>query len=449
MRVFPAVRNKVLLLSLIWPLAGLGRPAIANDAEYEHEAIGYSTATPHNAVSRLQERIAQGDAKLNYDNETGWLRSLLEELDVDASSQMLVYSKTSLQRSRIAPRTPRAIYFSDDVYVGYCQNGGVIEISAVDPDLGAVFYAVDQEDRSAAALVRQSDNCLICHASSAHTGGVPGHVVRSVFTDAGGLPVLAAGSFRTDQTSPLEERWGGWYVTGTHGDQKHLGNLIVRDKTRPEQYLPENQNVTDLADRLDVEPYLTPHSDIVALMVFEHQTGTHNKILQANFAAKRALWDEKVLDDAFGEGADVLRDSTKRRIDNAAESLVEFLLLSEEAPLTGTIAGTSGFAGKFSAEGVRDSKGRSLRDLDLKTRLFQYPCSYLIYSEAFDGLPDEVKTVVYQRLHAILTGKDTSEAFAHLTAADRKTILEILLETKDGLPEYWLEAGTKAAVSLP
>ncbi len=448
MNVLAAVRNQMLVFSLVGALVGLPS-AVANDLEYEHKAIGYSTATPQNPVSQLQDRLDSGETTLEYDSATGWLRSLLEELEVDDSSQMLVYSKTSLQRSRIAPRTPRAIYFSDDVYVGYCLDGEVIEITAVDPDLGAVFYAVDQEDRSAATLVRQSDNCLICHASSAHTGGVPGHVVRSVFTDAGGLPVLSAGSFRIDQKSPLEERWGGWYVTGTHGDQKHLGNLIVRDKTKPEQYLPENQNVTDLSDRLDVSPYLNPHSDIVALMVFEHQTGTHNRILQANFAAKRALWDEKVLDEAFGGGEGELRDSTKRRINNAAESLVEYLLFSEEAPLTAKIRGTSGYAEHFQAYGRRDSKGRSLRDLDMETRMFKYPCSYLIYSDAFDGLPEEVKHVVYRRLHEILTGQDTSEEFAHLTAEDRTAIREILLETKDGLAEAWEDAANTPAVSLP
>ncbi|MGC1274303.1 MAG: hypothetical protein WBC44_11400 [Planctomycetaceae bacterium] len=442
------VAFRSLLLSLVLPFVWTGQ-ATASEVEYEHESIGYATATPHNAVSRLQERIAQGDAQLEYDDESGWLQSLLKELDVDTSSQMLVYSKTSLQRSRIAPRTPRAIYFTDDVYVGFCKDGEVIEVTAVDPDLGAVFYTVDQENRSEATLLRQTDNCLICHASSAHTGGVPGHVVRSVYSDAGGLPVLSAGSFRIDQQSPLEERWGGWYVTGTHGDQKHLGNLIVRDKTKPEQYLPENLNVTDISDRLDLSAYPSTHSDIIALMVMEHQTGTHNKIIQANFAAKRALWDEKVLDEAFGEGGDELRDSTTRRIANAAESLVEYLLFSDEAKLTAPIAGTSGFAETFMGHGVRDSKGRSLRDLDLTTRMFKYPCSYLIYSDAFEGLPESVKAVVYRRLHEVLTGQGASEEFSHLSVEDRTAILEILLETKQGLPGYWTTLERKAAVSLP
>lgn len=427
---------RLAVLSIALPFASSGTTA-ASDADYEHEAIGYGTATPHNAVTRLQERLDKGEAKLEFEEGTGWVRSVLRQLGVDESSQMLVFSKTSLQRTRIAPKTPRALYFNDDVYVGFCQNGEVAEITAADAELGAVFYTIDQEKTDSPKFIRQTDNCTICHASSAHTGGVPGHVVRSVYTDAGGLPVLSAGSFRIDQKSPLEQRWGGWFVTGTHGDQKHLGNLIVRDKLHPETILPENLNVTDLAGRFDVSAYPTPHSDIVALMVMEHQTGTQNKLTAANFAAKRALWDEKVLDDAFGDSSDDCRESTIRRINNAAEPVVEYLLFSGEAKLTAKVAGTSGFAEKFAAKGPRDSKGRSLRDFDLETRLLKYPCSYLIYSQAFDALPEKLKDRVYLRLNEILTGKDTSEKFAHLTPADRKAILEILLDTKPELPEYW------------
>lgn len=415
-------------------------PLVASDAEYEHEAVGYATATPDNVVSRLQQRLEAGEAKLEYDGRMGWLPSVLRELQVDESSQMLVFSKTSLQRNRIAPKTPRALYFNDEVYVGYCQNGDVIEITAADPQLGAVFYTVDQNEPAAATLTRQGDNCLICHASSAHTGGVPGHVVRSVFTDAGGFPLLSEGSFRIDQKSPIEERWGGWYVTGTHGDAEHLGNLIIRDKARPKTIPPENLNLADLTGRLDTSGYLVPHSDIVALMVMEHQTAMHNKLTSANFATKRALWDEKVLDDAFGDGADEPRESTTRRINNAAEPVVEYLLFSGEAKLPAPIAGTSGFTQSFAAKGPRDSKGRSLRDFDLQKRLFKYPCSYLIYSPAFDGLPEPVRDRVYLRLHEILTGKDTGEKYAHLSPSDRQAIREILIETKQGLPESWRQS---------
>jgi hypothetical protein len=259
-----------------------------------------------------------------------------------------------------------------------------------------------------------------------------------LFCDTSGLPILSAGSYRIDQTSPIKQRWGGWYVTGTHGDQKHLGNLIVTDTSKPESSdNSAGMNVTALADRFDTSKYLTSHSDIVALMVVEHQTGMHNRIAQASFAARRALFDEKVMDDAFNEPTDQLRDSTIRRIKNASEPLLQYLLFSEEAPTTQRIAGTSGFAEDFSARGPRDSRGRSLRDLDLEHRLFKYPCSYLIYSEAFDALPDPLRNHVWRRLWEILNGQDTSGRFAHLSADDRQAILEILCETKQGLPDYW------------
>jgi hypothetical protein len=436
------IRQQVTVAVFAWFVAGSAL-AFASDEEFAHEAIDYANRTPQNAVTRLQERIESGEAQLKCDENMGWLRSVLDELHVDPSSQMLVFSKTSLQRSRIAPETPRAIYFNDDVYVGYCQSGNVIEITAADPQLGAVFYTVDQQETSRPVLTRQIDNCISCHATSAFTNGVPGHVVRSVYADDNGLPILSAGSFHIDSTSPLEHRWGGWYVTGTHGTQKHLGNLIAQDEKNPAKYLPENLNVTDLSSRIETAPYPTPYSDIVALMVLEHQTATHNAFTQANYAVKRALWDEKVLDEAFGDSPDTLRDSTIRRIHNAAEPVVKSLLFSGEAKLTDRVAGVSGFAESFTAKGPRDTEGRSLREFDLSSRMFRYPCSYLIYSEAFEGLENVLKARVYARLREVLTGEDQSKDFAHLTPADREAILEILVETKQGLPEDW-NAGRSA-----
>lgn len=432
------VRLCASILVLLVATSIFGSEAFAqSDSEYEHEAIGYSTATPENAVTRLQAALEEGRIDLSYDKEFGWLPAVLRELNVDSDSQMLVFSKTSLQRNRISPQTPRALYFNDDVYVGYCHNGDVLEISAVDPRLGTVFYTVDQTADPTPNLLRQTDNCLICHASSSHTGGVPGHVVRSLFADAGGLPLLAAGSFRTDPNSPIEERWGGWYVSGQHGDQQHLGNLIVRDKTRPDHNVAENLNVADLSERFDTSAYLTPHSDIVALLLMEHQTAMHNKITQANFATRRALWDEKVLDEAFGDSTDTYRESTLRRIANSAEPVVEYLLFSGEAPLKAKYSGTSGFTESFVTKGPQDAQGRSLRQFDLEHRIFKYPCSYLIYSEAFTALPQMAKDVIYRRLYEVLTGEDTSNEFAHLTREDRTAIFEILLATHPDLPDYW------------
>ncbi len=417
-------------------LFGLAAPP-AGAADLDAEPISYSTAPAENAVTRLLQRLQSGQTRLTHDDEHGYLRSVLRELNVPESSQVLVFSKTSLQRQRISPKTPRAVYFNDDVYVGFCLRGDVMELSAVDPRLGTVFYTLDQHDADRPHFQRQGDSCLICHGSSQNQG-FPGHLVRSIYPDADGQPILSAGSHRTDHTSPLRERWGGWYVTGTSGHQVHMGNLILRDKRHPEQVsLAEGCNVTDLRDRFTVGLYPTPHSDIVALMVLEHQAEGHNRITRANFLTRLALRDEAEINKALGRPTDEHSPSTLSRIKNAGEPLVKYLLFSGETKLTDPVAGTSSFAREFSQRGPHDPRGRSLRNLDLRQRLFVYPCSYLIYSAAFDGLPQPVKDYVLRRLWEVLSGQDTSKDFSHLSAADRRAVLEILLDTKPGLPDYW------------
>ncbi|MGE0759966.1 MAG: hypothetical protein AB7O38_23325 [Pirellulaceae bacterium] len=399
--------------------------------------IEYSKAAADNCITRLQQQLERGETEFDYDERLGYLKSLLAALQVPVESQMLVFSKTSLQRNRISPRTPRAIYFSDEVYIGFCQSGDVLEISAVDPKLGTVFYTLDQHDQKKPRFTRQTDSCLICHSSS-RTDGVPGHVVRSLFVDPSGQPILSAGSNTVDHTTPMAERWGGWYVTGEHGDQKHLGNLVIRgrDVPRPVEN-DEGLNVTELADRFAVDRYLSPHSDIVALMVLEHQALVHNRLTKAGYAVRQALHYEAMMNKALGEPSDHRLDSTTRRIQGAGDDLVEALLMVDEAELTAPNEGASGFATNLSQRGPRDHHGRSLRDFDLRQRMFKYPCSYLIYSRAFDELPDEMRDYVWRRLWQVLAENEDPETFAHLTVEDKRAIVEIIRQTKDGLPQYW------------
>jgi hypothetical protein len=409
----------------------------ATAADLDAAPIHYSTAPAENAVTRLQKRIENGEIRLDFDDDHGYLRSLLRLLDVPESSQMLVFSKTSLQRQRIGPKTPRALYFNDDVYVGFCLRGDVMEISAVDPQLGTVFYTLDQRRDGPPHFRRQTENCLICHGSSQNQG-FPGHLARSLYADTAGLPILSAGSHRIDYTSPLRERWGGWYVTGTSGRQVNMGNLIVHDKGRADDAdLVAGTNVTDLHDRFTVGMYPTPHSDIVALMVMENQTEGHNRLTRANLLTRLALYEEAEINKALGRPEGYRSESTTSRITSAGEPLVKFLLQSGEAPLTEPVQGTSSFAEDFARRGPRDHQGRSLRELDLQHRLFRYPCCYLIYSAAFDALPEPVKEYVLRRLWEVLTGRDTGADFAHLSNTDRRAILEILRETKPKLPDYW------------
>ncbi len=408
--------------------------------EFEKPPINYSKATPDNPVSRLEAKLAHGDVKFTYDDKVGYLRSLLSALDVPISSQVFVYSKTSLQRHKISPETPRAVYFNDESYVGFCQDGDVLELSVADPQLGTVFYSVDQHNHATPTFLRQTDNCLLCHGSSS-TEGVPGHLVRSVFPDRGGQPILSSGSYRIDHTSPLKNRWGGWYVTGTHGEQTHMGNLIFR---QPEVREPiaqtEGLNVTSLTGLVKTAPYLSSHSDLVALMVLEHQAQGHNLLSRASIETRLALHQEAMLNRELKEAPDHRWNSTSVRIRSAGDALVKYLLFSEEAELTQPVKGTSTFAAEFAKRGPFDKQGRSLREFDLSRRMFKYPCSYLIYTPSFDALPSEMREYVYNRLWQVLAGGDTTRDFAHLTAADRTAIIEIIRATKSNLPASWQQA---------
>ena len=347
-----------------------------------------------------------------------------------------MFSKTSFQFQLISPANPRALYFSEDAYVGWVQGGDVLEVSAVDPDRGAMFYSLDQRRTDKPRFVRREE-CLQCHASP-KTLGVPGHLVRSVYPDAEGLPLLQAGWFQTDHTSPFRERWGGWYVTGTHGVMRHMGNTWVRDPGSPDQLDVETgANVTRLSDRVNLSRYARPDSDLVALMVLEHQTRLHNLLTRANWETRIALRQQEDMNRTLGQPSDHWFDSTRRRSHSHVEDLLKYMLFTEKVRLEAAVAGTSGFQDEFPKTGPRDRHGRSLRDLDLKTRLFRYPSSFLIYSEAFAGLPQAARDHLYLCLHDVLTGKEQSQEFASLSSADRTAILEILLDTKSGLPDYW------------
>ncbi len=404
-------------------------------ADIDRAPIHYGTTPTDDVIAALQEKIRKGTVELRHDDSHGYLKSLLKELDVPLSSQVLVFSKTSLQRSRIGPRTPRAIYFNDDVTIGFCQRGDVLEVAAADPNLCTVFYTLDQNPAKGAAFTRQTESCLICHGSSSNQG-FPGHLIRSVSPDARGELVLSRGSKRVDHSTPFEDRWGGWYVTGTSGKQGHMGNQLVGGWPGLDEDAG-GANVTDLKPFFTVGNYLTRHSDLVALMVLEHQCEMHNRLGRANFQVRLALHEQAELNKAFGEQPAYRSEGITRRIQWACEPVVKYLLFHDETKLTEPVAGTSAFAKEFAARGPFDSKKRSLREFDLKTRMFRYPMSYAIYSRVFDGLPAEAKERIYLRLWEVLTGKDQSKEFAHLAKDDRRNILEILRETKPGLPAYW------------
>ena len=387
-------------------LAGLVSAQMSSIAE--SDAIGYSRAAPTDAVAKLQQRIDAGQTTLAYDEAHGYLPAVLKALNVPVSSQGLVFSRTSLQVDRIAPWTPRAIYFNDDVYVGWVQGGPIMEVASVDPKLGGVFYTLSQEKADHPKFERQTHTCLQCHDSSSSTGGVPGFIMRSVVTDRYGYPVASDTGATTDQT-PVEKRWGGWYVTGTMGNPPHMGNVFVpklaHEIGNVQSYLAQNKlvsahDVTSLTDRFDVDPYLGPGSDAVALLVLAHQTYVHNLITLAGYEAR------------------IAGGQLDPRAKSAADRLANAMLLTKHATLPAPVKGTSNFTTEFQALGPKDAQGRSLRDLDLNDRVFKYPLSYLIYSDSFNALPDPVKQHVYGRLRAELS----------------PDVLQILRDTKPDFP---------------
>jgi hypothetical protein len=396
----------------------------------EHPAINYSRAMPHDQISQLQAQLKTGERRLVFDPKFGYLPSVLEALGIPVSSQMLVFSKTSFQASRISPQKPRALYHSDEVMIGWVQGGEIVEVASVDPVLGVVFYSLDQEAVDHPEFRLHNTECTGCHQGPT-TLGVPGLIVRSTYPEKSGLPSRMPG-FVTDHRSPLKERWGGWYVSGEHGSQQHLGNrTFERFAPISNLDLQASGNVTDLKPLLNTDAYLSPHSDIVSLMTLEHQTRMTNLIARLGYETRIALHDA---------GTDQIEDldsSSRDRISNTIEAMLRYMLFTDEARLEAPVRGTTPFAKEFSEAGPHDDKGRSLRDLDLQTRLLRYPCSYLIYSAQFDALPEPAKKMIYGRLWEILSGRDKSEAFQTLSGTDRRAIREILIATKPHLPAYW------------
>lgn len=424
----PSFRNRRAAVGALLLVSFFAAPATAQSPSWAGAPVRFHSTEVDDAVTRLKERLAAGTAKLAFDEVQGYLPALLNELQTPISSQALVFSKTSLQQHQIGPERPRAIYFNDDVYVGWSLRGKFIEIIATDANQGPTFYTLDQVGTGVPKIARdRSGYCLSCHASR-RTGDVPGYLLRSVFPDVAGRPVVRAGSFETTDQSDFAERWGGWYVTGLHGSMRHMGNLVSHGDP-PALDRDDGANRATLEELVALDRHLSPHSDLVALMVLDHQTQMHNTLTAANYETREAIHQAREMNAALGKPAEELTDSARRRIDRAAENVVERLLFCGEFRLSDPVSGTSGFAEEFASAGPRDADGRSLREFDLRTRLFRYPCSYLIHSTAFSGLPEELLGRVIEKLKGVLDGNVDDPKYAHLSPEDRAGIRSILMAT--------------------
>jgi hypothetical protein len=395
----------------------------------DNHAIQYTARDATDPVARLNRRLANGQTRLRFESGSGYLRSLMTALNVPVESQVVVFSRTSLQADRISPKNPRAIVFNDAVAVAW-PRGGFIEVAAIDPEQGAIFYKLPQVPTSSPALVRSDDTCLACHATSA-TLGVPGLATASVVPESDGL-VSSAPARIVDHRTPIALRWGGWYVTATRLPMPHMGNLVAADPEHPALVAtPDSIERQSLGTVFDTSDYPSTHSDIVALMVLNHQTRMINLMT-------RMGWETRVAQ-AGAQPARGGPSGSNAGVPSLADwvrEVVDYMLFIDEAPLSGPIEGTSGFAEKFASAGLRDRRGRSLRDLDLHQRLLRYPCSYLIYSDQFDHLPIVARRAIYARLQQVLSGAEKSPRYARLSADDRRAISEILRDTKKDAADY-------------
>ena len=364
----------------------------------QHPAIDYRGSALNDPITVLQRDLSSGRTTIDFEGRQGFLRSVLAQLNVPVESQVLLFSKTGIQHPFTNPANPRALYFNDRVVVGYIPGAPVLELASHDPRQGVVFHTLQQDPGlGTVPKFTRPDRCLTCHLS-ANSLGVPGILVRSMFTDATGRSRPQLGSAIVDHRTPLEQRWGGWYVSGTHGAAKHMGNAMVSDAmTRGEEAVSEaTLNRTTLDARVDAAAYPLPTSDIAALMVFDHQGHAINLLTRLGWETRIAVAESR-LDLASGELAELVRETA------------DYLAFAKEVRLTAPIAGVSGFAKMFAARAPHDRQGRSLAELDLQTRLFKYRCSYLLYSPAFDALPAEARTALFARLRSLVTDPETRE----------------------------------------
>jgi hypothetical protein len=352
----------------------------ATNLPFDHAAIRYGECAPDDPVARLQRQLDRHGAALDFGGEgLGYLPSVLKLLGINADSQALVFSKTSFQASKISPRNPRAIYFNDEVAIGFLPGQG-LELAALDPRQGIVFYTLTGLKSDKPTFIR-SQTCLRCHQGPA-TAGVPGIFIGSVYPGPTGQP-SREDAIITDHTTAFEDRWGGWYINAKRGQPRDRSNAVAPDPAEPHE-------LVKLDRFFNPAPYLSPTSDIVALMTFEHQTQMINLLTRLGWELRMGLTPD-------------------------LNPVVSYMTFAREAKLKEPIEGVSSFTKTFPEAGPRDRKGRSLRDFDLETRLFKYPLSYMIYSPQFDALPQATRNEIYAKIKS-------------------KPIVEILCDTKHDLP---------------
>lgn len=413
--------GRLAILALLAGFAHAPSPARGDEpdplafADLDAPEHDYWNRTPRDPFTLLKDDLEAGRLNLDDSSEKAYLVSLLKALKIPAETQMLVYSTTSLQLSLISPRSPRALYFNDEIYLGYVP-GGKIEIVSIDPELGAIFYIFDIPRGGVRPVAERSRRCMNCH-SDEETREVPGIVIKSVIPGPTGGSLESYRGGLSGHGIPLSDRFGGWHVTGAESLKKHWGNLTGR-------FTPEGIVTTPLrpGERFDWSVFPVATSDLLAHLLHEHQAGFVNRVVESQYRLRTAL--------ARGRGR--LLEPDRIDMERQVEELTRYLLFADEAPLPkGGIAGDAALKEAFLASARTTPGGASLRELDLKTHLFRNRCSYMIHSPLFQSLPEGFRRRVYQRIERALAASPVDPEFAYLRPDEKARIREILRVTVD------------------
>ena len=425
-------RSLIFLLSLCASPAGMAQ--FYND--YELEPHGYFSKDAKDPTTLLLKRIQRGEVVITEANGKPLVERFLKELKLDKDTQVLVFSKTSLQRRAVSYNNPRALYFNESVYLGWMPNGR-IEIASFDPELGPLFYFQRQLDDKTSPLFARTRSCLGCHAGDA-TNFLPGSLGRSVYPDQTGRSIKSLDDYRrSGHHIPLHDRYGGWFVSGNHGTMRHMGNAIAtRENGKVSIDREKFVNLEKLDRFFRTESYPAPGSNIAALLVFDHQVTMHHRLVEAAYRARQSLFDSK-LDPGEMDVSKLAKGRSVEEFMEGRDKVIDYMLFREEIAIP-RVSCDPGFRRAFTANRLPDQKKRSLKDLRLDGRIFENRCSYMIYSPTFEHLPSMLKGAIYRRIHEILTAKKPVEGFEHFEQDEKQRILEILHATKDDLPAGWL-----------
>ena len=413
--------RRTLYATALVTLTVVSTPAQEKEAsafDYKAPPHNYWEREPPDVFSALLKKLASGEVKLDTSDERSFARSVLAALDVPVSSQLLLYSATSMQSERINARNPRALYFNEDVYVGVVP-GGLVEVLSIDPEIGGVFHVFNPPQPGVMPTVDRPTKCFNCHATNA-TQRLPGLIAESV------APLPNGGSYESYRGKeqghqiPLAVRFGGWHVTSA----KPFGQT---KEGAYAQTTPNGVRITRIkpGEMSDLGKYLLPTSDILAHLVHEHQLGFDNRVIQAAYLGREM--------EAKGSARTFADDA---RLNDKARELVRYVLFADEAKLpAGGIVGDPQFAKDFARNKKAIASGASLKDFDLKTRMFKHRCSYMIYTPQWQKMPAIIKTKVYAGMKGALSGKNRD--YAYLPADERLGIVAILRETLPDLPADW------------